>query len=92
MYSFFRGCVAQCIKAVDVSLYRDTIREEQLCQPFPVIYGEDAASIEIETGIIIDGYLPGKALSMTREWMELHRQELSEIWDTQEFKSIPPLE
>ena len=57
-----------------------------------VIYGEDAASLEIETGAIIDGYLPSKALSMTREWMELHRQELSEIWDTQEFKSIPPLE
>lgn len=34
------------------------------------IYGENAASIEIETGAIIDGYLPGKALSLTQEWME----------------------
>lgn len=34
------------------------------------IYGENAASIEIKTGAIIDGYLPGKALSLTQEWME----------------------
>lgn len=57
-----------------------------------VIYEENAASIEIETGAVIDGNLPSKALSLTQEWMELHRRELLEIWDTQEFKSIPPLE
>lgn len=56
-----------------------------------VIYGEDAAEIEIQTGSVIYGSLPGKALSMTREWIDLHREELMEIWETQEFRSIPPL-
>ncbi len=57
-----------------------------------VIYGENAASLKIATGFVINGHLPGKALSMAQEWMDLHRQELSEMWETQEFKSIPPLE
>ena len=56
------------------------------------IYGENVASINIETGAVMSGYLPAKALSMIREWLKLHRAELAEIWESQEFKSIPPLE
>lgn len=55
------------------------------------IYNEDAAAIDF-TGNVLDGYLPPKALSMVREWIELHRDELSEIWETQEFKKLSPLE
>ncbi len=55
------------------------------------IYNEDAAAIDF-TGNVLDGYLPPKALSMVREWIELHRDELTEIWETQEFKKLPPLE
>lgn len=36
--------------------------------------------------------LPSKALAMVREWIGLHRDDLQEIWNTQEFKKIPPLE
>lgn len=55
------------------------------------IYGDDVAEISIAEGKILDGWLPSKALSMVREWIELHRDELQEIWDTQEFKPIDPL-
>jgi hypothetical protein len=56
-----------------------------------VIYGEDAAEIEIKTGEIIYGSLPAKAQSLVYEWVSLHRDELVEMWETQEFRSIPPL-
>lgn len=56
-----------------------------------VIYGEDVAEIEIKTGEIIYGSLPAKAQSMVREWVSLHRDELEEMWETQEFRNIPPL-
>lgn len=56
-----------------------------------VIYGEDVAEIEIKTGEIIYGSLPAKAKSMVCEWVSLHRDELEEMWETQEFRSIPPL-
>ena len=44
------------------------------------------------TGEILEGYLPNKALDMVREWALIHKDILMEIWKTQEFKKIPPLE
>ena len=44
------------------------------------------------TGKVLDGYLPNKALEMVREWISMHKDTLMEIWKTQEFKQIPPLE
>lgn len=29
---------------------------------------------------------------MVREWLQIYRGDLQEIWDTQEFRKIPPLE
>ena len=56
------------------------------------LYGEDMAEIEIQTGEILEGYLPPKALSMVREWLDIHKAELLYMWETQEFKSLSPLE
>ncbi len=56
------------------------------------IYNEDVAAIDLMTGKIIEGYLPPKALSMVQEWIEIHREELKNIWETQEFKNLAPLE
>ena len=56
------------------------------------LYGDDTASIDIRTGELTDGHLPPKALSMVREWIELYRDELLTMWDTQEFISLPPLQ
>jgi len=44
------------------------------------------------TGEILEGHLPAKALAMVQEWVEINRSALQEIWNTQEFKKIPPLE
>lgn len=56
------------------------------------IYGEDVAAIDFMTGEVIDGELPQKALSLVREWMGIHKETLQEIWETQQFIKIPPLE
>ncbi len=56
------------------------------------IYNEDMAAVDFVTGTVLEGYLPPKALSMVQEWIAIHRKELKEIWETQEFKSITPLE
>ena len=56
------------------------------------LYGDDVAAIDIQTGKIIEGHLPPKALSMVSEWTELHNAELLHIWETQEFKALSPLE
>jgi len=56
------------------------------------IYGEDMAALAIKSRAVIEGGLPPKALSLVTEWLELHEDELLEIWETQEFKQLPPLE
>ena len=56
------------------------------------IYNDDVAAIDFMTGNVLEGHLPQKALNMVLEWISLNREELKTIWETQEFKSLPPLE
>ena len=56
------------------------------------LYGDYIAAVEIQTGEILEGKLPPKALSMVQEWTELHKNDLLQIWKTQEFIKLPPLE
>lgn len=55
-------------------------------------YGDNIAAVEIQTGNILEGNLPPKALAMVQEWTELHKTSLLQIWKTQEFIKLPPLE
>ena len=52
-----------------------------------VIYGEYMGAIEIQTGRMLEGDLPNKALSLAVEWIHLHESELLEIWETQNLKN-----
>jgi len=56
------------------------------------IYNEDVAAIDFMTRDVLEGYLPPKAMSMVLEWISLNKKDLMEIWNTQEFKKLPPLE
>jgi len=41
---------------------------------------------------IIEGSFPKKARILAREWAEEHQNELLEMWETQNFHKIEPLE
>ena len=56
------------------------------------VYGDDEVLINIKTGEILEGYLPPRALAMAQEWVKLHKQELIKMWETQDFKTLPPLD
>ena len=58
---------------------------------FHVKYNEYRASIEIKTLNVLVGLLPAKVRGLVEEWAELHREELLQMWQTQEFHSIKPL-
>ena len=55
------------------------------------IYGEYTGSINIQTGELMEGDLPDRAMKLICEWLRLHQKELLTIWETQEFKKIDPL-
>jgi UDP-glucose 6-dehydrogenase len=48
--------------------------------------------MELQNLNIIDGCLPKKCRQLVREWAEIHQQELIEMWDSQNFHRIEPLE
>lgn len=64
--------------------------------PFHAIYAEHEALVEIETGLVNEGYLPKKALELVNEWRMLRLAELREDWRRAEQElpllPIPPLE
>ena len=50
------------------------------------IYNKDIAVIDIQTLAVIEGKLPNRALRLVKEWIYIHKNEIKEIWKTQNFK------
>lgn len=55
------------------------------------LYGEYMGEINILTGEMIAGDLPAKALELVREWLDVHKNELQEMWEKQVITKLPPL-
>lgn len=62
---------------------------------FHVRYNEYKAIVDISTGLI-NGNMPGRAVKMIYEWMELHKNELLDNWKKMEkgesMSTINPLD
>ncbi len=54
--------------------------------------GAEEAVMELMDFNVVDGQIPKKCHQLVREWAEMHQDELIEMWDTQNFHSIEPLE
>ena len=58
---------------------------------FHAVYGEYNALVSIESLEIIEGDLPSRAQKLVLEWATLYQQDLLQMWNTQEFRKLPPL-
>lgn len=56
------------------------------------IYGEYMSAVNIETLEVIEGDLPEKALKLVKQWIIKNKEDIMDIWKTQNFKKIEPLE
>jgi hypothetical protein len=59
---------------------------------FHAIYGEYNAVFAIETLEMLEGDLPSRAQRLVKEWGELYKRELRDMWSKQEFRQLPGLE
>lgn len=59
---------------------------------FHAIYGEYNALVGIETVVIIEGDLPKRAEKLVLEWAGMYQNELMEMWNSQNFRKLPPLQ
>ena len=55
------------------------------------LYGEYMGEFDIDTLKMIQGDLPPRAVSLVKEWAELHQRELLEMWNSQKIYKLPPL-
>ena len=59
---------------------------------FHAIYGEHEASITLD-GKVYSGALPVRALSLVREWLALHRDEIAADWElAMERRPLNPIQ
>ena len=59
---------------------------------FHAVYGEHNAVFNIETLEVIEGDLPDRARKLVSEWAQAYQRELKQIWESQEFRRLPPLQ
>ncbi len=45
----------------------------------------------IETGEIMEGEFPVKATAMVKEFIEKYKNELKEMWETGQYRKLPPI-
>ncbi|MCT7974559.1 DUF4160 domain-containing protein [Laspinema olomoucense] len=58
---------------------------------FHAVYSEYNALVGIESLQVIEGDLPNRAEKMVLEWAILYKEELLAMWDSQQFRKLPPL-
>ena len=46
----------------------------------------------IENGEIMDGEFPSKAKAMVKEFILKYKKELEEMWETEKYIKLPPLD
>ncbi len=61
---------------------------------FHAWYGDYKIIVSIKDGVV-KGEMPGRALRMILEWLDLHREELQKAWETAQIggklEKIEPL-
>lgn len=59
---------------------------------FHAVYGEYVGLFNIDTLEMIEGDLPNRAKKLVVEWANMNKNELKQMWHSQEFHKLPPLE
>jgi hypothetical protein len=86
------------VRANNQSFYGIVIRmyfSDHAPPHFHAVYSGDEAVVVIETGEVIRGQLPERALRLVREWASIHRDELNTNWELVQVPDsplpVPPL-
>lgn len=56
------------------------------------IYGEYIGMFSLSDGEMFEGDIPAKEQKMVQTFISKYGTELLEMWETQKFKSLPPVE
>ncbi|MCD8194912.1 MAG: DUF4160 domain-containing protein [Coprobacillus sp.] len=54
-------------------------------------FGGYECCVSINESRHLEGKFPRSKLKLVQSWVTIHKEELQEIWDSQDFKKIEPL-
>ena len=55
------------------------------------LYNEFVGIFDIHTYEMIEGDMPLRAQQLVKEWLNEHKEDLLEMWNTQRIVKLPPL-
>lgn len=67
-------------------------RKEHKPPHIHAIYGGYDASFLIKTGELYEGKFPNKGQELVKAFIEKYRDELIDMWDTECYRKLPPLD
>lgn len=67
-------------------------RKEHYPPHIHAFYGEYEAAFLISDGSLLNGRFPKNGISMVKEFILKYQKELTEMWDTERYYKLPPLE
>ncbi len=56
------------------------------------IYGECVGMFSLANGEMFEGDIPIKGQMQVKEFIEYYREKLINMWETQQFEVLPPIE
>ena len=75
----------------DVVLFRQTFQHLVGVQHHIVVAQDFDAPFLIATGEIMEGEFPPKAKELVKEFIMTYQKELEEMWETEQYRKLPPL-
>lgn len=66
-------------------------RKEHQPPHIHAFYGEYEATFRIADGSLLYGKFPERGKELVKEFILIHKEELQEMWDTEQYKKLPPL-
>ena len=67
------------------------IRKEHQPPHIHAYYGEYEATFKIDDGELLNGTFPEKGQRLVKEFVLLNQNDLLEMWETEQYKKLPPL-
>ncbi len=69
------------------------LTRKEHCPPhIHAYYGDYDASFLIETGELFEGKFPNKGQNLVKAFIEKYRDELIDMWNTEQYRKLPPLD
>lgn len=85
-------CVPTISMFYGILILMHLTRKEHYPPHIHAFYGEYEAAFLISTGEVLNGSFPKNGQQLVKEFILKYQNELMEMWDTEQYKRLPPID